>query len=124
MQGIRVLFVDDNFLFNLDIREFLQNKGCAVEAVFCASAAFEAIDRGRYLTALVTDIDLGSGPDGFDVACHARAAYPLLPVVYISGTRASDHAKQGVPGSEFLGKPFPPILVVNAIHRVIRLEAA
>src|SRR5688572_3986679 len=103
MHSLRILFVDDNFLFNLDTREFLQSLGVSVEPAYCATAAFETIDRGRRLSALVTDIDLGPGPDGFEVARYARAAYPKLPVVYISGTRAAGYAQEGVAGSEFVG---------------------
>lgn len=124
MQGSRVLFVDDNFIFNLDLREFLRSAGFNVEAAYCASAAFQAIDRGRHLSALVTDIDLGPGPDGFAVARHARAAYPDLPVVFISGTRASSHALEGVAGSEFLDKPFAFLTLAQALSRLIRLKTA
>jgi CheY-like chemotaxis protein len=123
MRSLRILFVDDSFLFNLDVREFLQSLGIQVEPAYCASAAFEAIDRGRQLSALVTDVDLGPGPDGFDVARYARAAYPGLPVVYISGTRAASHAQEGVPGSEFIGKPLHPSQVAQALIRVTHLVA-
>jgi len=123
MRDLRVLFVDDNFLFNLDTREFLQGLGVSVEPAYCAAAAFEAIDRGRRLSALVTDIDLGPGPDGFEVARYARAAYPELPVVYISGTREAGYAQEGVPGSEFIGKPLQPSQVAEALIRLTHLEA-
>jgi CheY-like chemotaxis protein len=123
MHRLRILFVDDNFLFNLDVREFLRDLGMKVEPAYCASAAFEAIDRGRQLSALVTDVDLGPGPDGFDVARYARAAYPGLPVVYISGTRAASHALEGVSGSEFIGKPLHPSEVAQALMRVTHLAA-
>lgn len=123
MHRLRILFVDDNFLFNVDSREFLQDLGIKVEPAYCASAAFEAIDRGRQLSALVTDVDLGPGPDGFEVARYARAAYPGLPVVYISGTRAASHAQEGVSGSEFIGKPLHPSQVTQALIRVTHLTS-
>jgi CheY-like chemotaxis protein len=124
-RGIFVLFVDDNFICNLDIREYLQAAGFHVEAVFCAAAAFEVLAKHReQLSALVTDIDLGPGPDGFEVARRARALYPDLPVVFISGTAQMRFPAQGVDGSWLLAKPFHPQRLVESINRAVRLEAA
>lgn len=119
-----ILLVDDNFICNADIREFLQENGLHVDGVYCASAAFEIIGAHRPLSALVTDIDLGDGPDGFEVARRARAADPDLPVVYISGTAALRHLSEGVDRSEFIAKPFHPRLVLEALRRVIHEEVA
>ncbi|TAJ71118.1 MAG: response regulator [Phenylobacterium sp.] len=123
MQHLRILLVDDSFTINLDIRETLEENGFEVESVYCAGAAYEALDRGRPPLALVSDIDLGPGPNGFDVARRARANYPALPVVFISGTRSSCHPKQGVAGSEFLDKPVRSLEIIEALRRVICLEA-
>jgi CheY-like chemotaxis protein len=124
MAGPRVLFVDDNFICNLDVREFLQDSGFSVEAVYCAAAAFQVIARHEHLAALVTDVDLGPGADGFDVARRARRGYPRLPVVFISGTAAALHPSEGVDGSAFIAKPFHPQRLVEVLDRAIRLEAA
>jgi CheY-like chemotaxis protein len=124
MHELRILLVDDDFTINLDIRESLEECGFVVESVYCAGAAFEALDYGRSPLALITDIDLGPGPDGFDVARRARANYPDLPVVFISGTRAACFASQGVAGSEFLDKPVRPQQVIEALRRVMALAAA
>lgn len=122
MQESRVLVVDDDFIVNLNIRELLQAGGADVESVYCASAAFEAIDRHPRPSALVTDIELGPGPSGFDVARYARAAYPTLPVVYVSGTSMWRHMAEGVPGSEFLNKPLRLGGVEAALKRLLRVE--
>ncbi len=124
LTGHRILFVDDNFICNLEAREFLQAQGMAVEAVYCAAAALEAIERRGQLSALVTDIDLGEGPDGFEVARRARAVHPHLPVIYISDQMGGRVASEGVPGAELIAKPFHPSQVVAALDRVICREAA
>lgn len=124
MSRKNILFIDDNFICSADIAEYLRENGFTVEAVYCAAAAFEAIDRHGRFSALVTDIDLGEGADGFEIARRARAAYPALPVVYISGTAAWRQASEGVSGSEFIAKPFPPVLLVEALDRIIHREAA
>ncbi|TAJ71121.1 MAG: response regulator [Phenylobacterium sp.] len=124
MQGLRVLLVEDDFVLNLTLREYLQENGFAVESVYCAAAAFEVIDRRRPLSALVSDVDLGPGADGLAVARRARGAYPQLPVVFVSATRALSCASEGVAGSQFIAKPFHPRQVVQALDRQIRPQAA
>ncbi len=123
MSPIRVLIVDDDLVLNFASCETLKDSGFDAFGVHCAAAAFEAVDKNAKLFALVTDIDLGAGPDGFEVARHARAANPHLPVVFISGTAAARHRAEGVEGSEFLGKPFRPPEIVEALRRVVRRKA-
>ncbi len=124
MRGFHVLFAEDNFLLNLDIAESLQEHGFDVEAVYCGAAAYEAIGKSRGLCALVTDIDLGVGPNGFDVARRARAAYPDLPVVFISGEMRGRHLDAGIAGAVFIPKPLRPADIARALEQVTHLAAA
>ena len=119
-----ILFVDDDMISNLENCKFLREDGFTVDEASKATMAFDAIDRHGQLAALVTDIDLGPGADGFGVARHARATYPHLPVVFISGMEGHPHPAEGVAGSEFVAKPFHPLRVVEALGREMRLEAA
>lgn len=124
MHGLRVLLVEDDFLLNLNLREFLQERGVTVESVYCGAAAFEVIDRGRPLSALISDIDLGPGADGLAVARRARSVYPGLPIVFMSATVAADVTERDVPGSEFIPKPFHLQDVFAALGRELHPKAA
>lgn len=124
MSNRTILLVDDSFICNLDICEGLREASFHVVTTYCASAAFEAIANGSELAGLVTDIDLGPGADGFEIARRARAVYPDLPIVYISGTAAARHPMEGVEGSTFLSKPCPVRQIVAALDRAIPLEAS
>ena len=124
MSDHRILFSDDDFTCNLDICEILRAEGFTVLTTYCSSAAIEAINKGGRLSALVTDIELGAGVDGFEVARRARFAYPDLPVVFISGTASDRHIREGVEGSIFVNKPCHPDEIVRALHRALPLEAA
>ena len=95
MRGFHVLLVDDNFVFNMETCEFLQERGFDVEATYNADAAMAAIDRAERLSGLVTDIDLGPGPDGFAVARYARSRHPHVPVVYVSASPDRSPARPG-----------------------------
>ena len=123
MDTTRVLLVDDDFLTTLAFRKVLEDSGFRVEPVYCGATALAAIRRSPPW-ALVTDVDLGRGPDGFDVARFARASRPGLPVVFISGHEGGRHASEGVADSDFIAKPCRGEQIAEALRRALHLEAA
>ena len=120
----RILFVDDNLWSNMENCEFLRWSSYNVSGVYCAAEALKLIANGEPWSALVTDIDLGLGMDGFDVARHARMSYPHLPVVFISGGETAPERARGVAESEFIAKPFRPRQLVEALCRALPRQAA
>jgi CheY-like chemotaxis protein len=64
---------------------------------------------------VLTDINLGKGPDGWEVARHARELVPSMPVVYMSGGSADEWAAKGVPKSIMVAKPFVPAQIITAM---------
>lgn len=103
-QRLSILVVDDDAEIRTLLRDVLTDDGFRVLAVGTAEAAAILLAAER-VDLLITDIDLGTGDDGFVLAADARAARPLLPVIYISGGRnAGDHGR--VDGSAFIPKPF------------------
>jgi DNA-binding response OmpR family regulator len=75
-------------------------------------------DAGRF-RAIVTDIHLGTGPEGWEVARRARELVPTMPIIYMSGDGADEWAANGVPSSVMLAKPFAPAQLVTAISHLI-----
>jgi PAS domain S-box-containing protein len=75
------------------------------EAIRILTAARQ---EGRAFDVMMTDIGLGSGMTGWDLADHAHQIQPGLPVVLVSGWGASieerDARKRGIHG--VIGKPF------------------
>jgi hypothetical protein len=68
---------------------------------------------------LITDISLGGGPDGWEIARRARELIRNLPVVYISGHGSADWPSKGVPNSLTLGKPFATAQLITAISTLL-----
>jgi len=124
MPNSRVLYVEDDFTTNVDTCDFLRNNGLRIVSVYCAQAAFEIIDRHERLRGLVTDVDLGPGPDGFAIARRSRAMCSALPVVFVSGTARDRFVAEGVEGSVFISKPFHPRQVLEALVGGVHREAA
>lgn len=72
---------------------------------------------------LITDVDLGSGDNGFDVARKARAADPGLPVIYVTATAGPQLESQAVPGAKALLKPFDVDELIELALELRRGEA-
>ena len=69
--------------------------------------------------AVITDIRLGAGPDGWAVARRARELVPNMPVVYMSGDSAPEWSSKGVPNSLMVAKPFAPAQIITAVSTLL-----
>ena len=115
-----ILVVDDEMLLRIDIVDVLQAGGFTVNDSTDGDAALSEIDSRNVLHGLVTDVNLGSNVDGWQVARHARLKFPSLAVVYISGDSAGDWPSEGVPNSIILQKPFADAQLLDAITTLLR----
>ena len=68
---------------------------------------------------LITDVDLGSGPDGWEIARRARELVDAIPVVYVSGASQHDWTSKGVPASVMIAKPCAPVQIVVAVSALL-----
>ena len=73
---------------------------------------------------LITDIRLGTGPSGWDVARHARRHFPHLAVLYVTGDSMGDWAAEGVPNSIILQKPYAEAQLMTAIANLLNEAGA
>lgn len=119
MEILTVLVIDDERLIALSVEAALVEAGFSVVVEADIAAGKDRIDTlGSSLSALVTDIRLGSG-FGWDIAKHARGVNHALPVVYMSGDSAADWAVEGVPESVMIQKPFAVAQIVTAITMLL-----
>ncbi len=111
-----VLVVEDEGLLAMWAEEALREGGYDVLVAGDGEGAMASITQhGTELAGLVTDIRLGEGPDGWEVARAAREANHAIPVVYMTGDSAADWAANGVPKSGMLQKPFTPTQLLTAL---------
>ena len=115
-----ILLAEDDLRVLDSMQETLEQGGYAVQA---ASSGEEAIHLLWHLeqpiSGLVTDIRLGAGPNGWDVARTARERYPELPIVYMTGENPLEWTSQGVPKSILLQKPFAAAQLVTAMSTLM-----
>jgi CheY-like chemotaxis protein len=110
-----ILVVEDEPLVRLTIVEALQEAGYQVIEAPDGTAAMEQVEGTESLRGLVTDIRVGPGPNGWEIAHHAREKFGGLPVVYVTGDSGHEWSANGVPQSAVLQKPFVSAELVTAL---------
>lgn len=119
-----LLLVDDEALILHVINDALVEGGYTTVQAFSGDEAIAALrDESQTFAGLVTDVNLGRGVTGWDVARAAREASAEMPVVYMTGDSAHEWPAQGVPNSIVVQKPFALLQIVTAITQLIN-EAA
>jgi DNA-binding response OmpR family regulator len=115
-----ILIVEDDQAMQGIIEDALSEAGFEVAIAASGDEAITSLngDGSRY-QALVTDIGLPGGFDGWEVGRRAREINPDFPVVYMSGAHAEVWASQGVPNSIMLAKPFAPAQLVTAVSQLL-----
>lgn len=112
-----ILIVEDETLVRLSLVDMFEDAGFAVLEAGNASEAIELIDAyASTIAVLITDIRLGDGPDGWDVARHTRCKRDDLPIVFVSGDSAVDWSQAGFDKSVMLAKPFADGDVLAAVR--------
>ena len=114
-----VLVVEDEPLIRELAAEALgEREGVRVLAAASAAEALGLV-RPEAVDVLFTDIDLGPGPDGFDLARVACALRPGLRVAYTSGRLREVDAGRALPGSLFVPKPYRPTQVYDRLRDLV-----
>jgi DNA-binding response OmpR family regulator len=115
-----LLLVEDEGLVRHDLKEGLVEAGFDVSDVAQGGKALSELeaDPSRF-SGLITDIRLGRGPDGWEIARRARELIPNLPVIYISGHGSAEWPSKGVPNSLTLSKPFATAQLITAISTLL-----
>ncbi|MEA3263260.1 MAG: response regulator [Pseudomonadota bacterium] len=118
-----ILVVEDDTLIRMALVATLKGGGYTVAECNSGAAAMILIDESADLQGLISDINLGDGPDGWAVAHHARQRYPALAVLYVSGESVASWTAEGVPNSLILQKPYAEAQLMTAIASLL-IEAA
>ena len=111
-----VLLIEDDPLILMDVEATLNEEGFEVVTAESGTRAIKAFDAdASRISAVVTDIRLGAGPNGWDIGHHVREAIPAMPLVYMSGDSAHEWEAYGVPHSIMVPKPFVDAQIITAL---------
>lgn len=115
-----LLFVEDQPLLRMETEYLLSEQGFEVISASNGIEGLAELERdATRFRILVTDVQLGDGPTGWEVARRARGLVPAMPVVYITGDNTDEWAANGVPGSVLISKPFVAAQLITAIATLL-----
>jgi CheY-like chemotaxis protein len=121
--AILLLVVEDEEATRDVLEDALRESGFELQLEKNGANALAVLESHKdSLRGLITDIDLGPGLDGWELARRGRELIPTLPVVYMSGAAGHDWSSKGVPHSTFVAKPFAPAQITTAISALINVS--
>ena len=119
-----LLYVEDEILIQAPVIAALEEAGFTLLVADDGNQALELLfaDNGT-IRGLITDVNLGDGPDGWEVAREARKLISDLPVVYVSAASEHEWSSEGVPASTMIAKPFASAQLVVGISTLMTFPA-
>lgn len=116
MGELKILIVEDDPDLRLALVMAMQARGFEVRAAANFQAAEQIIQDGDSgFDAIISDVDLGPGPNGVDLLERARASHPEIPIILITGnaTVPLRERARGLNVTAFLEKPVAPRTLIS-----------
>jgi DNA-binding response OmpR family regulator len=117
---VSILVIEDEVLILHVVEEALLDAGFGVVTATSSLKAIQLLDDQQIrFRAIVTDVNLGRGGSGWDVARRAREINPDIGVIYVSGHGAEEWASHGLPKSIMVTKPFANAQLITALSSLL-----
>ncbi len=117
--GLRVLLVEDEPEVRSVVRRYLEWLGCVVDEFGSGELALGSLATTAVHDLLVTDVVLGPGMRGTELARKLLARFPATAVVLMSGYAAETIEGRDALDHEVLLKPFDRAELAGAVARSI-----
>lgn len=115
-----VLLVEDEAAIRELLHDDLCDAGLVVVPVPSAEAGLDAAAQdGNPPAVLVTDVNLGAGMDGVELAAEAQRRWPTLAVVMMTGEERNLSRLPSELRDRCLVKPFNPPRLVAAVNSLM-----
>ncbi len=116
---ICLLLVEDDVLVRTTVAMMLEDEGfCVVEAA-TAGEAQGLIQDGLDASVMVTDVDLGAGPSGPELADWLHGQRPDFAIIFITGRTASLAGRRQNVREAMLPKPFEGSALSELVRKMI-----
>lgn len=115
-----VLVVEDEVLVRLAVADYLRTCGYRVLEASTGEEAQAVFGNDPHIEVLLTDVDLGRGMNGFELARWARKQHPDVRILLTSGVSRMARTAGELCDMPLLRKPYPHEQLVEEIRR--RLE--
>jgi signal transduction histidine kinase len=119
--GLKVLLVEDDAEVRAVAQRFLAGMGCELSVCASAEQALPLLTPAAEFDLLITDIALGAGMRGTELARIAQQRLPRLAILLMSGFSAEllDADRESPADWELLPKPYSRGELAHAIARVL-----
>ena len=115
-----ILLIEDEVLIRDLLTPEFTDAGFEIVAADDGDRAIAELEKdANRFKAVITDVKLGEGPNGWDVGRRARELVPDMPVIYITGDSAHEWSAKGVPDSVVIVKPFTFVQVSTAVSTLM-----
>ncbi|WP_280156203.1 hybrid sensor histidine kinase/response regulator [Piscinibacter sp. XHJ-5] len=119
----RVLMVEDNDEVAEATGALLTSIGYTVVRAGSAAHALRQLEADARFDVVLSDIVMGGGTDGLELALSLRRSHPQLPVLLMTGYTSRLDAAVG-DGFAVIAKPCPPDQLAAALRRATRKKLA
>jgi CheY-like chemotaxis protein len=117
-----VLLVDDDPQIRMLVKSLLCEQGLStIEAVDGESALAALYEAGGKIALLLTDVHM-SKMNGIELARAVSAAYPAIPILFMSSAAPVEMLPCEVSTSAFILKPFSPALLTATVHGLLAAQ--
>jgi signal transduction histidine kinase/CheY-like chemotaxis protein len=122
-EGETILVVEDNPAVALATTEVIRSLGYRAVTVLDARSALGKLERAHDVALMLTDVVLGKGMSGFELASAARESQPDLPVIFISGYTNQPPTPDPLHNATLLAKPVRASQLADAIADALQTSA-
>ena len=119
MNRICLLLVEDDILVRTTVALMLEDDGFRVVEASTAAEAQRLMHGGLNAVVMVTDVDLGAGPSGMELADQLRAQQPDLAIIFITGRLASLAGRCLSLREAILPKPFEGSALSQLVREMV-----
>jgi two-component system response regulator HydG len=114
-----ILVIDDEKMFCLLLKKFLEKRGYNVKAIFSGADVVDQLWEKKY-SLVISDICM-TEINGIEVLQRIRFAYPSTPVIMMSGNASSAALEQikQFNARKFIQKPFELKMLLSEVEAII-----
>ena len=114
-----LLLVEDDTLVRMTVALMLEDDGFGVVEAANAEEALALMRDGLSAPVMVTDVDLGAGWNGMELADQLRAVAPDIVIIFITGRTASLAGRTLGANEAVLPKPFEGAELSRLVRKMV-----
>ena len=116
-----ILIVEDEPIIAAMLCSVLDEEGYAVTCMTCGDEAARSIAAdGHSFDAVVADVNLNAGVDGFEIAALLRRTQPALAAIFMTGDEPRRLRSRIPENAVIMEKPFRPSAVAEMLDRLLK----